>query len=288
MRQVVLLFGASSIIGFDISRRFPTTVIPFIPSENTVHRISGWPVLQLENLAWIKAITRQFNSNLLVYCHAVCDVEKCEENIDWAYEVNVEHVKRVIDVLPKGMRLVYVSSDHVFGGDGVYTEKSAVLPISVYGRTRVEAESLILEREGSLVIRHGLVIGASPNNRAGHLDWLRYRAEHNLPITIVRDEYRSAVLASDLSDRIINLAKSNKTGIYHIPATRCISRLSLANYLMYLLEASSQFQVISRHQKTIPHLGFVELATCHNDLFSRALESVRDYSRDRFFSSLRI
>jgi dTDP-4-dehydrorhamnose reductase len=47
----------------------------------------------------------------------------CEAAPDWAREINVEHVRRLMLTLPERTRLIYVSSDHVFGGDGVYNEQ---------------------------------------------------------------------------------------------------------------------------------------------------------------------
>ena len=60
----------------------------------------------------------------------MCDVEKCEADPDWAHEINVQQLHRVIKALPEKTRLVYVSSDHVFGGDGEYDERSRPCPIS--------------------------------------------------------------------------------------------------------------------------------------------------------------
>ena len=137
MHRAILLFGATSILGFHLARSFPNTILPFISPGNTAPAVSQWPALQLEDAAWIASRFAQHEPVLVIYCHAICDVAKCEANPDWAYEMNVQHIKRVLAALPEHTRLVYVSSDHVFGGDGVYAETSCVNPISVYGRTRV-------------------------------------------------------------------------------------------------------------------------------------------------------
>ncbi|MEO6202539.1 MAG: sugar nucleotide-binding protein [Nitrospirales bacterium] len=235
MTQSTLLFGATSILGFNLAKLFPETVLPFISPGNTSKSVREWPVLQLENSDWVERTFAQYQSKVLLYCHAVCDVPKCEADPDWAHEINVQHLRRVMAVLPEKTRLVYVSSDHVFGGDGEYDEHSRPCPISVYGRTRVNAEELVLGRYGSLVIRTGLAIGPSPNGRTGHLDWLRYRTQKNLPITIVEDESRSVVWVTDLARRVMKFAQSNETGIRHISATRAVSRVELANHLMSIL-----------------------------------------------------
>lgn len=193
-----------------------------------------------------------------------------------AREINVEHVRRLLRVLPAKTKLVYVSSDHVFGGDGVYDEKSTPCPISVYGRTRVDAEELALTRLGSLVVRVGLPIGPSPNGRTGHWDWLRYRIQRDLPITIVHDEYRSVVWAEDLAIRVIRLARSAETGVRHVSATRAVSRVELANYLLSILGETAHYHRESRHQRSVPHLGRVELASVHRGELFQPLTSVLD------------
>ena len=269
-----LLFGATSILGFNLARLFPDTVVPFCSPGNTTLLIREWPVLHLEDHHWIKTIVARYHPQVLVYCHAVCDVPKCEADPDWAYEVNVRHLQRTLNALPDQTRLVYVSSDHVFGGDGTYDECSPPCPITVYGRTRVEAERLVLERPESLIIRTGLAIGPSPNGRTGHLDWLRYRIQRKLPITIVEDEYRSAVWVDTLARRVMELAGSQETGVRHISATRAVSRIELAHYLLTRLGLEARFHYESRHDRPAPHLGRVDLMSTYRDEWATPLPSV--------------
>lgn len=276
MTASTLLFGATSILGFHLATMFPKAVVPFSTPGKSSRGGQYWFPLQLGDKLWLQQLFYQTNPNTLLYCHAVCDVSKCEAYPDWAYEVNVKHIERVINALPEGTRLVYVSSDHVFGGDGVYTEESPLCPISIYGRTRVEAERQVLNRAGSLVIRTGLGIGPSPNGRTGHLDWLRYRLQHNLPVTIIEDEYRSAVWMEELATRVLTLARSRETGLRHIAATRAVSRVVLAKYILKYSGLSATFKVESRCQQPTPHLGRVELHSKYKGELFRPLSSVLD------------
>ncbi|MGH7854294.1 MAG: SDR family oxidoreductase [Candidatus Binatia bacterium] len=286
MHPSMILFGATSILGFNLARLFPRTILPFVTPGSRAPSLRRWPVLKLEDCAWPEALFHQHQPDFLLYCHAVCDVPKCEAAPEWAREINVEHVRRVLAALPASTRLIYVSSDHVFGGDGTYDEASSPCPISVYGRTRVEAETLVLRRKGSLVIRVGLPIGPSPNGRTGHVDWLRYRIQRKLPITIVHDEYRSVVWAGDLALRVMQLAQSGETGIRHVTATRAVSRVELANYLLSESRTSANFSRESRHERAAPHIGRVELATIYRGELCRPLSSVLD--GESFLGSLPI
>jgi dTDP-4-dehydrorhamnose reductase len=272
----MILFGATSILGFNLARLFPRTILPFVTPGSRAPSLRHWSVLKLEDCAWPEALFHQHQPDFLLYCHAVCDVPKCEAAPEWARATNVDHVRRVLAALPPATRLIYVSSDHVFSGDGVYDEASFPCPISVYGRTRVEAENLVSDRKGSLVIRVGLPIGPSPNGRTGHVDWLRYRIGRNLPITIVHDEYRSVVWAADLALRVMQLARSAETGIRHVTASRAVSRVELANYLLSKSRIGANFSRESRHERAAPHIGRVELATVYRGELSRPLPSVLD------------
>jgi dTDP-4-dehydrorhamnose reductase len=282
MTTPTLLFGATSILGYALARMFPERILPFITPGSRAKSVRHWPMLKLDEPAWLGALFERCRPDVLLYCHAVCDVPKCEAAPDWAREINVEHVRRLIAALPQQTRLVYVSSDHVFGGDGIYDEAASPSPISVYGKTRVDAEKLVLRRSGSLVIRVGLPIGPSPNGRTGHWDWLRYRMERNLPVTIVDDEFRSVVWAGDVADRVLRLAQSGESGIRHITATRALSRVELADYLLSNFRMESNYRRESRRQRSVPHIGRVELATLYRGDLSTPLASVLD-SRSNCF-----
>jgi dTDP-4-dehydrorhamnose reductase len=274
MTRPILLFGATSILGYSLARQFPERVEPYGTPGDRAGGTRSWPAIHLEDPSWALALFEQQRPDILIYGHAVCDVPKCEDSPEWAQRINVGHVRRVLAALPTHTRMVYVSSDHVFGGDGIYDEEAEPCPISVYGRTRVDAEGLVLQRPGSLVIRVGLPIGPSPNGRTGHWDWLRYRSDRNFPITIVSDEYRSAVWADQLACRVLQLADSSAVGIRHVAATRVASRIELANHLLSLLDKPAGYLTESRRQRAAPHLGHVELATVYHDSLSRPLVSV--------------
>src|SRR3954469_6996779 len=133
----VLALGATSLVGVALSRRRDVTVVH---CRSPRDRQPGG--VRVEDRADLAALLEAEQPDAVLYCHAVCDVGRCEEEPAWADEVNVGGVANLLAAAPAGARVVYVSSDHIFGGDGVYAESSPPRPISVYGRTRVRAEEL--------------------------------------------------------------------------------------------------------------------------------------------------
>lgn len=252
-------------------------VLPFC-NEGTHPRPNGVPRgIDLDDEASVAALFAQTRPQLIIHCAGVCDVGTCEDSPEFAHTVNVEGTRILAEHAPRDARIIYCSSDHVFGGDaGPYDEDSPLTPISVYGRTRVAAEAIMRARPNTLVLRAGLWIGPSHNGRIGHLDWLRDRTRRGLPMTIVSDEHRSAVWAEDAARRVWDFARSDVTGVRHIVATRTVSRPELAAYLDRRFAIGARFTTESRHDRRTPHLGRVTLQTRYTDALAAPLPSVID------------
>ncbi len=272
--MVTFLFGASSMLGFSIARAYPE-IVAFCNAKTKVLPVGVARRIDLDDEPAVRALFAAESPSLIIHCAGVCDVEDCERSPEFAHTVNVEATRVLVAHAPASARIVYCSSDHVFGGNGgPYFEDSPVAPISVYGRTRVAAEQLILARPDTLVVRSGLWIGPSSNGRIGHLDWLRTRHRRGLPMTVVADEIRSAVWASDAALRVWQLAHAPVTGIRHITATRAVARPELATFVNAHFEIGAAFAVESRAERRSPHLGNVELATRFGDSLAAPLGSV--------------
>lgn len=263
-------------LGWSILQARGATDVTAFCNDNTPRRPAGATgAIDLDDEAAVIALFARERPRLVINCAGVCDVGACEESPEFAYTVNVGGTRNLLAHAPPETRIVHCSSDHVFGGDaGPYREDTPTAPISVYGRTRVESERLVLARRDTLVIRAGLWIGPSSTGRIGHLDWLRSRHRRGLPMTIVEDEWRSAVWAEDAARRVWDLARSSLVGIRHITATRAVSRPELARYLDRHFAIGATFALESRHDRRTPHLGNVELATLYTDPLAAPLPSV--------------
>jgi dTDP-4-dehydrorhamnose reductase len=272
----VFLFGASSMLGWSIwQARGDAQVTPFCNGKTRPLPAGIEHGIDLDDEAEVAQLFARARPRLIIHCAGVCNVETCERSPEFAHAVNVEGTRNLLRHAPAGTRIVYCSSDHVFGGDaGPYWEDSPPAPISVYGQTRVAAEQLALARADTLVVRAGLWIGPSSTGRIGHLDWLRDRHRRNLPMTVVTDELRSAVWAEDAARRVWALAGSSLVGIRHIVATRTVSRPELARYLNHHFGIGASFGVQPRRERRTPHLGHVDLATRYSDALAMPLPSV--------------
>jgi len=214
----------------------------------------------------------------VIYCAGICDTERCDENPDFAWTINVDGVSAMLDALPSSTRLVVCSSDHVFSGDGgPYVESTPPDPLGVYGRSRVEAEQRVLARRpDALVVRVALPIGPSRNGRVGFWDWLAYRHRQGLPMTVVDGEARAAVWSTDAAQRVHALAQSDLSGVLHLAATRMSTRPALAAALCRRQGIEPGYRLVERARLGRPHLGCVELHSERPEPLARPLIAVLD------------
>lgn len=272
-----LLFGGGSMLGWSIWRARGAGDVEAFCNGSTRPLPEGITRgIDLDDEPAVARLFADARPSLVIHCAGVCDVEVCERSPEFAHAVNVEGTRILLAHLPAATRLVYCSSDHVFGGDagGPYFEDSPTAPISVYGRSRVAAEALVLARANTLVLRSGLWIGPSATGKIGHLDWLRDRHRRGLPMTVVTDEVRSVMWAEDAARRVWQLARAEVTGIRHITATAAVARPAIATFVNQHFAIGATFAVQPRSERRTPHLGNVELGTRHSDDLAVPLRSI--------------
>jgi nucleoside-diphosphate-sugar epimerase len=97
----------------------------------------------------------------------VSGMPACAANPYSAETINVQGTARLCKFLNPGQLLIYASTTSFYGASGQdCDESSEVKPVSIYGRTKYEAERIVLDRRNSIALRFATVFGLSPRMRS--------------------------------------------------------------------------------------------------------------------------
>lgn len=172
--------------------------------------------LDITDLPAVLAFLALHKPSLVINCAAMTNVDGCETNEDGAYQVNAIGPKNLAMACEKhGSRLLHVSTDYVFSGDGTqpYGENDGPAPNTAYGRTKLAGERFVLSHcPDSCICRTAWLYGYVGNNFVKTM--LRIAREKG-SLTVVNDQVGNPTSAVDLAYQLLLLGASSETGIFH-------------------------------------------------------------------------
>jgi nucleoside-diphosphate-sugar epimerase len=99
---------------------------------------------------------------------AIVGAPACSKDPYLAQTVNVDSISTLLNARGKDQKIIFPTTNSGYGtqsGDEFCTEETPMEPVSLYGKTKVEAESLLLESENTITLRLATVFGISPRMR---------------------------------------------------------------------------------------------------------------------------
>ena len=166
-----------------------------------------------------EAVSRALESTrpaAVVNCAAFTAVDACETDEATAMRVNsqaVGHLAGACDRL--GVRLLHVSTDYVFSGDGdrPYREDDPVGPRSAYGRSKLAGELAAAAARHHLVVRTAWLYG---HGGQSFVEAIRRQLAAGVdPLRVVADQFGSPTFCDDLAEALLDLDRTGATGIVH-------------------------------------------------------------------------
>ncbi len=161
------------------------------------------------------------DADVLIPLAAVVGAPACKLDAVAATSTNLDAVKLLLSLRSKDQRILLPNTNSGYGiGDkgSFCTEQSPLRPISLYGKTKVQAEAAVLDAGNAVTFRLATVFGLSPRMRLDLLvnDFV-YRAVHDRAVVVfeghakrnyihIRDVCRAFVHALQSFDRMKNEA----------------------------------------------------------------------------------
>jgi nucleoside-diphosphate-sugar epimerase len=107
-------------------------------------------------------------ADVVIPLAAVVGAKACDRDPLLATSLNLDAVRMINRLRGRGQRVLYPTTNSGYGtksGEQFCTEESALEPISLYGRTKVEAETELLQSPNVITLRLATVFGMSPRMR---------------------------------------------------------------------------------------------------------------------------
>lgn len=133
------------------------------------------PFIQNENFTFIKGDIRDENllsnsiknHDVVIHLAALVGFPICREKGEIeSFDVNTKGTEIIIKNMSSEQYLLYGSTGSNYGEVvGICTEDTPLNPLSIYGKSKTEAEKLVMQRENSTAFRFATAFGVSPRLR---------------------------------------------------------------------------------------------------------------------------
>ena len=203
----ILVTGGSGQLGHDVvdelSKRGHTTIAP--------------SHLDLD-ISDSYAVSRFFHKHTLdavIHCAAYTAVDKAETEEQECRKTNVEGTRNITNqCIHYNLPEILISTDYVFDGNGSkpWDINDPVNPINVYGRSKADAEKIVLDNPKHFIVRISWVFGVNGNNFIKTMLNLSKKTEK---LSVVSDQIGSPTYTCDLAPLLCDMIGSTKYGTYH-------------------------------------------------------------------------
>lgn len=192
MKDKILVTGGSGLLGTELKKLMPDALYP-------THQ-----EVEVESLQSLITYASRYEINTIFHGAAYTSPPRIDADPERALWVNIIGTAFVTSYcMGRGIRLVYMSTDYVFDGTkGDYKENDPVNPVNKYAWSKLGGECAVRMYDKSLIIRASFGPNPFPYPKA------------------FIDQYTSRQYVDQIAPKIIQLIKSDLTGIIHIGGKR--------------------------------------------------------------------
>lgn len=212
----IAVFGKSGQVATELARRAPEGIdLTFYGREEAEFIL---PDL-------VRNVALNARADLIINAAAYTAVDHAETEPDIARAVNATSVGVLGQAAAeKGVPLLHVSTDYVFDGTGdtPWQPDDPTGPLSVYGRTKLEGETLLRETGADhVILRASWVFSA---HRWNFVKTMLNLAETRTALNVVSDQVGGPTPAAAIADALFAIAPQilddrSKGGTYHFAGT---------------------------------------------------------------------
>jgi len=209
MLKTILITGANGQLGCELQKLIPLyPQFRFFPTDVDT--------LDLCNKQAIESFVDKNNVDYIINCAAYTAVDKAEDDVDLCYLINRDAVQNLAEAASGKSKIIHISTDYVFDGtsDKPLRETDKTNPQSVYGKSKLEGEQILLQTSPeSIIIRTAWLYSSFGNNFVKTMIRLGKEKES---LNVVSDQTGTPTYSADLAKAILHIIEeSEKNNVFH-------------------------------------------------------------------------
>ncbi|KGI39720.1 dTDP-4-dehydrorhamnose reductase family protein [Clostridium tetani] len=182
--------------------------------------------IDLTNSNLLRNTIEGIKPNIIIHCAANVDVDNCESNKEYTYNLHVNSTKILASYNSTDTKFIYVSTDSVFDGkSGNYNEEDRVNPLNYYAKTKLEGEKVAIEHNPNTVVIRTNIYGVHSLKGKSLAEWAIEKLSDNNNINGFTDVYFNPVYVGQLARVIKGLCKEvDYNGMLNVGSDKYISK----------------------------------------------------------------
>ncbi|MBN3035035.1 MAG: dTDP-4-dehydrorhamnose reductase [Bacteroidales bacterium] len=244
--------------------------------------------LDITNEKGTVTFLKERHFDAVINCASYTAVDRAEEEQDICHAVNAMGAGILARASSKHqIPLIHISTDYVFSGNqrSPYSESGVTVPLSVYGRSKLEGEQLVTAHaQSAVILRTSWLYSEYGSNFVRTILRLCIEREE---IKVVNDQYGSPTYARDLALAILQILPE----VIHSPGVRLFHYSNTGSCSRYeFAEAIRIFAGLPCRVTPVPTSAFptAALRPPHAVLDTRLIRSTFGITIPRWPESLKL
>lgn len=224
----ILITGASGLLGINLALQLSGQhrVTGVVYSQELEGVSFGTLQADLSEPMEVSSVVKQVSPDLIINCAAMADLDACENSPEYAVRINTLLPEQLAIFARKtDMKFLHISTDAVFDGiKGGYTEDDLPNPLSVYARSKHEAEIAVKRAYPNALIARVNFYGFSLTGKRSLAEFFLYNLAAGSSMKGFTDVQFCPLLVQDLGEILDRMIEASFSGIYHVVSPEEISK----------------------------------------------------------------
>ena len=176
---------------------------------------NGIHSLDITDVDAVTSLAKEIKPYAIINCAAYTAVDAQEKDRDLSYKINAIGPRNLaIAASDTGAKLVHISTDYVFAGDGnrPYIEFDKTGPVSAYGITKLAGENFVKQfAHDFFILRTAWLYGDGKN----FVKTMLRLSENHPEVSVVNDQLGTPTSTKELARAIHSLLPTENYGLFH-------------------------------------------------------------------------